>query len=84
MLDISTFFILNDIDIGGGLSFTKEQVANALAIIISVIALAQLAMGKIGRMVGFLVVAGLVSVVISNPKGFLTNIGNLIKTILGL
>lgn len=84
MLDVYNLFVLNGIDIGNGTSFTREQVGNALGIAISIIALAQLVMGKIGRMFGLLIVAGFVWVVVSNPKGFLTNVGNLIKTLLGL
>lgn len=85
MLDMMTHLqILGGIDLGGGTSLTKEQVGNALAIIIGIIALVHLVMGRIGKMFGFLLVAGFVWVVIGNPKGFLTAVGNLIKQVTGL
>lgn len=72
------------IDLGGGVDVTKEQVGNALAIGIGIIAVAFLIMGRIGKMFGFLVVAGLVWVVVGDPKGFLNAVGSLIKSIVGL
>lgn len=70
--------------LGEGLAISKEELGNALAILIGGIAIYFLFMGRIGKMFGFLVVAALVWVVIGDPKGFLNTVGNFLKTILGL
>ncbi|CAC8081088.1 TPA: TcpD family membrane protein [Staphylococcus aureus] len=81
---IQLFSVIGALDLGGGLDVTKEQVGNALAMGIGIVALVYLFMGRIGKMIGFLVVAGIVWVVVGDPKGFLSAMGELFKAIFGL
>ncbi|WP_239752434.1 TcpD family membrane protein [Mammaliicoccus sp. B-M10] len=70
--------------LSGGLAISKEEIGNALAIVIGAVALFFALKGQIGRMFGFLIVAAVVWIVVGDPKGFLNAVGSFIKAIVGL